>query len=530
MRMRSDRYRFSGLDQLPAVRTKLGLRNIARWSVRGLGAGAALSVLLLALHRAGLPFPTILPLVLPLVGLLLGSIVGARAWPTILEAARTVDFHFGLHDRLTTALQLEGSGSVLHILQREDTGQSIQGLHLTSSVRIGPPLREALGMLAGIAVVIALFLVPTPASRISPVLGVSPRATLPPAAIVRVPSLAKASTRGLTAGERNSPAVRALTLALTRLQHELQTKPGRHDALRAISATQQQLQRISSSLHPISAVSATQLEQSLHSQMTRAERQQSLKPQGKNSVAASAKFLNRLARAIARMKPRQRAQLAGALARAANGNSAKALRSSLRKASSSLGNSNPGAAIKALRSAASALQRSFGQQAAQSKLGGALSALNSAKGAVAGLNKGRQSGTTTGKGSGARSGRAGGSGSGKASGSNGSHGSASGKRRLRGQSSGRSKSHGGGSGGNGRAGKGKGQFRRARVVPQSQRSGKGPHTILTGPKGLPLPGVRVPYQVVLRRYATTARTALDRSSLPPDLQAYVRQYFSTISH
>jgi hypothetical protein len=41
--------------------------------------------------------------------------------------------------------------------------------------------------------------------------------------------------------------------------------------------------------------------------------------------------------------------------------------------------------------------------------------------------------------------------------------------------------------------------------------------------------VTVPYQQVLGSYQQTARSALDRGSLPPGLQTYVRQYFSAIS-
>jgi len=61
------------------------------------------------------------------------------------------------------------------------------------------------------------------------------------------------------------------------------------------------------------------------------------------------------------------------------------------------------------------------------------------------------------------------------------------------------------------------------------KAGNGAHSIQNGPNGAPLPGSSVPYQQVVGRYAQSAHTALDRASLPSDLQTYVRGYFSAIS-
>jgi hypothetical protein len=62
------------------------------------------------------------------------------------------------------------------------------------------------------------------------------------------------------------------------------------------------------------------------------------------------------------------------------------------------------------------------------------------------------------------------------------------------------------------------------------KQGKGPQTIVSGPKGAPEPGALVPYQQVVGQYAQSAHQALDRSAIPPSLQGYVRRYFSSISH
>ncbi len=62
------------------------------------------------------------------------------------------------------------------------------------------------------------------------------------------------------------------------------------------------------------------------------------------------------------------------------------------------------------------------------------------------------------------------------------------------------------------------------------QEGKGPESIRNGPNGAPQPGALVPYQQVIGKYAQGAHQALDHAALPPAMQAYVRQYFSTISH
>jgi hypothetical protein len=59
--------------------------------------------------------------------------------------------------------------------------------------------------------------------------------------------------------------------------------------------------------------------------------------------------------------------------------------------------------------------------------------------------------------------------------------------------------------------------------------GKGREVVQNGPNGAPLPGAIVPYQQVVGQYAQSAHQALDRAAVPPALQSYVRQYFSTIS-
>lgn len=65
-------------------------------------------------------------------------------------------------------------------------------------------------------------------------------------------------------------------------------------------------------------------------------------------------------------------------------------------------------------------------------------------------------------------------------------------------------------------------------IPGTQ--GKGPEIIKNGPNGAPQTGALVPYQQVLGRYVQQTHQALDRASLPPAVQSYVRRYFSTISH
>ena len=60
-------------------------------------------------------------------------------------------------------------------------------------------------------------------------------------------------------------------------------------------------------------------------------------------------------------------------------------------------------------------------------------------------------------------------------------------------------------------------------------AGAGSHLLPVDLRGAPRRGQVVPYQQVIGHYRQTARTALERSQLPPSLRNYVRRYFTALA-
>jgi hypothetical protein len=271
------------------------------------------------------------------------------------------------------------------------------------------------------------------------------------------------------------------------------------------------------------------------------------------SAATLAKELQHLATLLQRYSPSQRQRLAQALQRAANGQSDGQLRAALRQAASWVGQNKIRSGQRAIRRAASLLSRSAAARAEQARLNSINSQLDSLKNRVAGFS-GRSRGTPganprqrsrSGRNGSNRAGRVPGAGGAtpfKASGRTyavkpGSRRellsdarSAPAKTVVRGNSAFQGLS--------GVSGHSTGE------VPQStsQSTGKfnalyipgqqhqGLRTVSLGPKGTPQQSAPIAYRQLLARYEQSAHAALDRASLPPSLQDYVRRYFTVITH
>lgn len=542
---------FDVVAALSPARRKLGIDRVVVWCVRGLAAGMAGAIAVLALaHLWVIPaWPEVLAL--PVLGAAAGATLGIRRWPRSIEAARAVDRHFELQDRVTTALELHASTDVLPGLVRADVERRMADLRLTESAGRQITWRE-LGTSALAAVILAILLVVgVPASRGHGAAASSDRQRARQAAVTRVPQLIHKVNQGLTPLARQDATIHNLNLALRHLQRQLLHASNRAAALRAISATQQQLHRIAAGLHPISPRSVGQLNRALAAQMTPQQRAAAAAG-NRQALAASIQALKQLAGRLAHMSQAQRAALARTLAQAANGTTDSKLRASLHQAASSLAYNDPQSAAAALQQAASALAESPNAQAAQGRLSAAGAQLDSLKNAVSGVGSNASGGQGTGQGKSGTgtakgSGKGQGSGRGNGKGSGSSNGSGQGKGTGQGQGTGQGRGQGSGSGqasggsggrggtgghgvggGRGNAGpQGQGKLGARVYVPSKQ--GKGPQTIQNGPNGTPLQGSTIPYQQVIGQYSRSAHTALDRAALPPGLQNYVRQYFSSIS-
>ncbi|MDQ2741129.1 MAG: hypothetical protein M3Z66_02340 [Chloroflexota bacterium] len=567
-RERPEHTAFDVLAVLAPARRQLGLRRVASWAVRGLLAGGIVALFVLgAAHLHRFSAALVIAAGALVAGLLVGLAIGIRRWPDRLQTARTVDHHFNLHDRLTTALELRASALPLAELQRSDAGRRLAGLKPRESARGQFSRRESGAAAVVLMVLVGLALVGLPAARGAVQTSYADQQRVQHAAQTGIPRIVRKVNLGLGPVTRHDVAMRNLNLALQHLRRQLQHASNRAGALRAISATQQQLHRIAASLHPIRPAAVSQLNRALASRMSAQQRAEAA-GNSQRALKAAASTLQRLARELAHMSAAQRAALARSLARAASTTSDSTMRSSLQQAASSLGYQDPKTAASALQEAAAALDRSPSAHAAQSAVNSAAAGLESMKGGVSGLStqagsstssgtattsqtpgsgrgqvsgQGKGNGSGQGQGKGTGSGRGQGKGSGSGQGQGRGTGTGSGQGAGRGQSSGNGRGssgsggaggtggHGIGGGRGGSGGQGSGHLGTRVYIPG--KFGKGTHTIQNGgPNGAPLRGSTVPYRQVIGQYAQTAHTALDRASLPPSMQTYVRQYFSSISH
>jgi hypothetical protein len=549
---------------LSPVAHAIGRGRVARGALLGFAVGAVVGAgILLASHvqAFGLALPA--AILVTVLGMLAGATFGVVRWPRSLEAARAADLYFQLDDRLTTALELRGADSPVAFLQSRDVAQRIDGLRLSRSR--GRWLRRREGALAAVAAVAfatGLALGPQGGSHHTAVAASSRTASLRRATASQVKALTAQLHQGLTPAQLQSPAVRRLDRVLAQLRHQLLQASTPRAALKAISATQQQLHQLALGLHPVNARAVAQLNNSLSRYLGKGQTHSST-ASSSHSAAATAQALNHLAQSLQHLTPAQRAALARALARAANATSNNALRSALRQAASSLANSNPQAAATTLQRAAQSLSQSASAQAALTRAGAAGTQLGALKNQIAGTGaappslaaSGRQgkpnaaSGAQgTGNKNGRTLGRGVGSGTGKGTrpgqGTQPGQGQGTGRRGTRaGRGNGRGQGNRAGqgtaatsgkgtSGAHGKGGRGRSGLTRSGksvtvYVPGKQ--GKGAEIVRNGPKGAPAPGALVPYQQVVGQYAQSAHQALDRAALPPSLQGDVRRYFSTLS-
>src|SRR5437588_10142423 len=95
---------------LQPVQRRLGVVRAEQWALLGAGAGATAGIALLVAGRlVTLPNTVALALTLLVLGALGGVLFGVVRRPDFLQTARTVDRHFALDDRVTTAVEFQDS-------------------------------------------------------------------------------------------------------------------------------------------------------------------------------------------------------------------------------------------------------------------------------------------------------------------------------------------------------------------------------------------------------------------------------------
>src|SRR5579859_7813948 len=380
---------------LNPVARAIGLTRIAHGALIGFEVGAtAGAVALLAAHFGSFDVSLPVGLLILALGVLAGAVFGLSRWPRAPEAARAADLYFGLEDRLTTALELRTSDDPVALVQSRDAADHIDGLTLTRSR--GRWLRwneTGIVALAALAFAVGLALGPqTPAHyAAAAAAGQTNTQRVRHVAANQVQKLRSQLHLGLTPGQPQSAALRKLDRALAALHRQLLRSSSPRAALRAISATQQQLHQLALGLHPVNSKAVTQLNNSLSHYLNKGQNA-GKKSSVARSTLSTAQALNRLAQSLVHLTPAQQAALARALAKAANATSNNSLRASLRQSASSLANGNPQSARSALQRAAQMLAQAARAQAAQLQAGTTSAQLGALKNQIAGLSGGPQSG------------------------------------------------------------------------------------------------------------------------------------------
>jgi hypothetical protein len=526
---------FDIVARLAPARRSLGRARVRLWGQRGLGVGAVVGVFILLIAHIW-PFSIAVTLSLAATGL--GAVIGilwaVGHWPDTLTAARVADSHFSLHDRLTSALEFRSSVEPLVELQRSDTARRAGRLPLGESGRLRAGLRENILVGGSFVVLAALVLAGIPSSQTRPtVQNLILQQRIREAAHQSIPTIIQQAAASLKQQAQTDPTLSKLVLDLTRLQQQLSHAPNLASALRSTSVTQQELNQLAANLHPVSDQTIRHLARALGARVTPGSSTTS-------QIAAAARALARIGQSLRTASGSQRAKLARSLLQAAYRVGDPRLRATLTNAAAAIARNDAPTALRSLKQAEDALRHTPAERSVIRTVKQTNTRLDKLKNKISNAARKPQS---TGLPRTAR-GRPGSRNSVRARKS-----SLNGQPRLGPEQAPKGSKVTSATGqvnlshlvlpaasdrgrknlANGqvkqKAGTKKGKYIN-KTAPGPQANGR---TIKISGQGAPYQGAVLRYHPLVVRYAQSARTALNRSALPPDLAAYIRQYFSIIS-
>lgn len=511
---------FDVAHALVPLRRAMTLRQLVRWSVAGAGVGALAAVAALLMLRVNGMTPAGAVGACALAPVI-GGVLALVLRPSLAAAARRADTHFDLNDRLTTALEFRASTEPLVLLQRRQTARAISGRSLRGAAGPWVAPRELAAAALAVALAFALFLAPTPSpSRAAPA-GAAELARIRHLASEQIPAMTRALPHS------NARAMRQARHVLAQLRHQLGRANTKAQALRAISIAQQRLARIAAGLKTANPASAATLAHTLNRYIP--------EHRGPPNLRA-AKALSSIARNLQHAGSAQKARIARDLLKAANAARDARTRSLLHKAASALGHGDKQKARSALRKAANRLHSGSSARKARSGLARTRKALDSAKYRLTPSKNGKLQGASLGNeqtkfshepknsrasskpntGNGRIIGR-----NGPVSGLDGKHDRADSGQPIDSGSQGRFKQQGASE---------KGKPQGFGLVYLQGKLSKGTYNVQIGPSGQVQRVGPSRYQHVIAEYARSAELAVNKASLPPSLQTYVRRYFVVLTH
>lgn len=547
--------RYARLEHLHVGwRRQLRLGSAVRWSLRGaiFGLAAALAFSLAAVHARALPPATYVRLLVLTSGASGALAAGmALVWPcSPLAAARRLDRQLGLHERLSTAIELRQRGwptaAGLTRLQLEDTLQACQAVQAGPSLPLQRLGRDAL--IAALLLAASMLLLPLgrPAFEAAARQSAFQRAV--ESEVARIEALHVA----ISEAEQIDPTGReALAQPLQTVEQRVGEAHSPEQALSALSAAEGELRqlarpqaldladalnqtgaRLSQAPDQDLAELGTQLAQGNFEAAAETLQRMELQPSTTAQAQAQARSLRAAAEMLRGTAPELAQALRDAGAALQNGDSA-ATRPSLDDAAQALEQINQ--QILQAEMAANAAEALAQAQVRLLQAAGELAEAGDAAGAAQGESQGSM---TSGRADGAGS-QPGQSGSSIASGQGEAGGAGRGERAagaMQGAPSGTDPIAQGNASGDG------GERPYQPLQPRSRLGDEGtlglalagsgePGDLVLGTAGS-APGTdaeaHVPYTAVFGQYEATARQAIDNLQPPPYLEALVRQYFSSL--
>jgi chemotaxis protein histidine kinase CheA len=444
--------------------------------------------------------------------------VAAIAWlasrPGPGALMSVADQSLGLKERLSTAWERRASSGPMDDLLRRDALQHAERARLARAFPMRINRREV-GVLAAVAVAALLLAVlPNPMDR----LIAQQRAD---AASQARAATAVHDVQAKIAANATVPADPKVQKILSSTEKQIKQAPDPRQALQAISPAEQQLLQLSDPQTPARTSTAQNLANSLSATKAGKATGQALTA----SPAKGAQALRELASQLQSLSPQERAQLAQALATAAQHAQDPAMAASLSRASSALAAGDYAAAAAALSDMAGQLDSLQAQQNTDAQVAAGINSLEAARQELA-AQADRDAAAA---GGGSSAGASPASGNGNGSGSSPGNGTSNGNGNGNGNGSGGSGS--GGSSGHGSSGSGTGSGQGSKpseklFVPGQPVPGQFENdpTPLGPGQDVPL----TPYTQVVQAYQQAALDATDQSLIPGSERDLVREYFSTL--
>jgi hypothetical protein len=447
--------------------------------------------------------------------------VAAVAWlvrrprPDVLM--QTADLRLGLKERLSTAWERREVNGAMDALLRQDALHHADRDLLQRAFPIRLNRRE-LGVLAvAAAAALALAILPNPMDQ------VLAQRQADRASQAKAASTIRDVQRKLAAGPATAPVDPKVQKILSDTQQKIAQAQDPRQALQAISPAEQQLQQLSDPQTAARTNTAQNLAASLSTTTAGSAAGQALT----SSPSKGAQALRDLAAQLQGLTPEQQAQLAKALADAAQHAQDPTMAASLQHASSALSSGDVAGAAGALSDVAGQLDSLQDQQSNDQAIASAINGLEAARAGLAAQADSDSAGTAT-AGAGVGGSPAATAGAGNGSGNGTSTGTGSGTGTGTGSGGGGGS---GGTGGVGAGGSGSGSGSAAKPGERLYVPGQPiPGQVVNDPTPLG-PGQDVPltpYTQVVQAYQQAALDATNQSLIPGSERDLVREYFSRL--